>query len=415
MEGGFLGEPDARMWLDMHCPRWRCDKDGKCASGPAMGGDWYVYCAGDGEIELGHGTPRKRERIMASGFLGEPDARIWVEQNCPSWRCNADCQCLFGPSGPIDDAIDDLASSGTPGDCSSLKARFSSTAVELDGLAGSFDNNSAYFDQQLRSFDPSDNASRTAVCNDANVAYSLGNAQTAAETYDASYGSLTGLFGDAAASCIGDADYAWMQAEYMRLADQLTRVKDTYYRMLGDFGIFQCDADASQTDADGRADNSRDPDDVDASVEVCEDGLDNDKDGLIDECDAGCCERTVQVTVSDCGPAADDIFLVAIDYDDVGVTPKGESNTFDRDLLPGRHTVTITCLDDGTDPPGGDVGTACIWVIIYGGEAIGGDEVWIDYGRSEEVDFVVPTQASAPPFPRVIDGSSLRHLEDPDK
>jgi len=27
----FLGEPDARLWVDTNCPAWRCTKDGTCA------------------------------------------------------------------------------------------------------------------------------------------------------------------------------------------------------------------------------------------------------------------------------------------------------------------------------------------------------------------------------------------------
>jgi hypothetical protein len=68
-------------------------------------------------------------------------------------------------------------------------------------------------------------------------------------------------------------------------------------------------------------------------------------------------------------------------------------------------------LDDGGDPLGSDIGTACIWVVIFGGETIGGDELWIDYGGTATVGFDVPEQETAPPFPKVIDGSSLQHLE----
>jgi hypothetical protein len=53
-------------------------------------------------------------------------------------------------------------------------------------------------------------------------------------------------------------------------------------------------------------------------------------------------------------------------------------------------------------------------VVIFGGQAIGGDELWIDYGGSATVGFVVPGQEAAPPFPKTIDGSSLQHLENPD-
>jgi hypothetical protein len=72
--------------------------------------------------------------------------------------------------------------------------------------------------------------------------------------------------------------------------------------------------------------------------------------------------------------------------------------------------VTITCLDDGGDPPGSATGTACIWVTAYS-EPITDSEESIAYGTTATVSFTVPTQGTVPPFPKVIDGSSLKHLE----
>lgn len=105
--------------------------------------------------------------------------------------------------------------------------------------------------------------------------------------------------------------------------------------------------------------------------------------------------------------------MIAVDGQDLGVTPKGQVNTFNVDLRPGPHSATVTCLDDGGEPLGYDIGTACIWIVIYGGEMIGGDEMDIAYGGSQTVGFEVPIQDDAPPFPAIIDGSSLQKLENP--
>ena len=96
---------------------------------------------------------------------------------------------------------------------------------------------------------------------------------------------------------------------------------------------------------------------------------------------------------------------------DLGVTPKGAANTFNVELRPGPHSATVTCLDDGGDPLGSNIGTACIWIVIYGGEMIGGRELDIAYGGSETVGFEVPIQDEVPPFPGTIDGSTLQKLE----
>lgn len=418
MEGGFLGEPDARRWLEMNCPRWRCTADGGCATGPATGGDYYVVCAGDGELEIGSGNAgRFQNRVMADGFLSESDARLWIQINCPTWRCDADGNCLL-PRPPdddelevdadIDDAIDDVSADASAGDCIGVLSDFSLAADELDGIAIRFNDLSQFFDQEIRMYSPADPDARAAVCKDADIAYALTNASSATDAYDVSYASLAGLYGDLVASCPSDPDFSAAEANYQRLSDQRDELQSKYSRMVADYGVYKCDEQSSETESGDEADDQQDPDDVEAGVEVCGDGIDNDKDGEIDECDAGCCDKDIQITVTDCGPAADDIFLVAVDGSTLGVTPKGQANTFNITLPPGSHTVTVTCLDDGGDPLGTNVGTVCVWVTVFGEEQIGGGEEYIDYGASLKVGFVVPEQAAVPIFPRVIDGSSLQ-------
>ena len=120
----------------------------------------------------------------------------------------------------------------------------------------------------------------------------------------------------------------------------------------------------------------------------------------------------MQVTVTDCGTAADDIFLVAVDGGDVGVTPKGAANTFNVELSPGDHSITVTCLDDGGDPLGSDIGTACVTVVVFGeNQAIGGAEMGIAYGGSQTIPFYVSEGPVSAKIYRKFDGSSLRGLE----
>ncbi len=99
MAGGFLGEPDARFWADQNCPFWRCNTDGTCATESAKGGKWAVLCDKDnGSIVLGKDPDPTRYWVMSDGFLGEPDARRWVDQNCPRWQCTEDGACAKGPA-----------------------------------------------------------------------------------------------------------------------------------------------------------------------------------------------------------------------------------------------------------------------------------------------------------------------------
>jgi RHS repeat-associated protein len=96
MRGGFLGEKDARSWVRQNCPGWQCTEGGAC-SDQRRGGAWSVVCS---KKHGGFGLSKRADNIgywiFADGFFGEPDARRWVERNCPSWRCNRDGQCMPG-------------------------------------------------------------------------------------------------------------------------------------------------------------------------------------------------------------------------------------------------------------------------------------------------------------------------------
>lgn len=97
MQGGFTGEKDARAWITANCPTWMCSEGGDCASSPRRGGDWAVVCSkAHGGVGLTRQPDPVTHWIFASGLLDEKDARMWVQLKCPSWRCDRDGRCLPG-------------------------------------------------------------------------------------------------------------------------------------------------------------------------------------------------------------------------------------------------------------------------------------------------------------------------------
>lgn len=62
-----------------------------------MGGSWSVVChRKHGGVGLTQQPDTINNFILAQGFIGEPDARLWTDRNCPSWRCNIEGRCLPG-------------------------------------------------------------------------------------------------------------------------------------------------------------------------------------------------------------------------------------------------------------------------------------------------------------------------------
>ena len=97
VQEGFLGEPDARAWVNQYYPGWLCTQTGAAASGPRMGGSWAVVCSKKhGGVSLTQHPSQIDFYVWGQGFLGEPDARAWTQRNCPSWRCDAQGRCLIG-------------------------------------------------------------------------------------------------------------------------------------------------------------------------------------------------------------------------------------------------------------------------------------------------------------------------------
>jgi len=58
---------------------------------------WYAACNTEGRyVVLGKAPLPQSPRhvILAGPFNDEPSARAWVNNNCPSWRCDYDGRCL---------------------------------------------------------------------------------------------------------------------------------------------------------------------------------------------------------------------------------------------------------------------------------------------------------------------------------
>ncbi|MCK4373349.1 MAG: hypothetical protein KAW61_09380, partial [candidate division Zixibacteria bacterium] len=295
----------------------------------------------------------------------------------------------------IDDVEDDIDGEV---DYDALLTEFSMLVGELDGIAADFNSLADFFDQVLREL-------LEEACSSSDVSYALTTTASLEQLYSLSLTSLYGVYGEVIAMQAADPanrSLGNVESEFTRCVNREGTIEGRRSGMLSAYGVYQCDSDQASTESGDKANDEADPEDVEGGVEICDDGIDNDGDGEIDECDAGCCDKNVQVTVSDCGDAKDDIFTVAIDGADVGVTPKGATNVFNMELAPGPHSVMITCIHDEYPP-----GTACVWVVIFGIETIGGGMLDIPLGGSATVGFFVPEGNTAPPFNQVIDGSLL--------
>jgi len=316
----------------------------------------------------------------------------------------------------LDEALEELAEEdredGGDGELDMLLAAFESALDELAGLSADFHGYYDYFMQRMREL-------REGGCSDPGVAYALAQAGRITTDYSVALLSLNEVAGDIRAHLAIAADSGGRAAETLSgvesratsASQEDLQIQSLFYDvMLGTLNEYACNADSTLTEGQRIAEGGADPDQVDTGgqggggVEVCGDGLDNDGDGEIDECDAGCCEgKNVLVIVSDCGPAADDIFLVAVDGNDLGLTPKGATNTFSMELKPGLHTVTVTTIDDGGDPDlPDDIGTFCLTVTVDGVNAVSVGETGLELGGSYTIDFTVPQVAAFSISPVVV-------------
>lgn len=262
-------------------------------------------------------------------------------------------------------------------DVALLLAEFDRIAADLAAIAGEFDAARSFFDQRL-------NEGREAACGQLGLAYAFARARERLDDYGARLTRLeeiAAILGAAAAAgAPGAGDPRVEEGAASASATAVEMEGALLVEMQGALDTFGCNENDLVREGDQVADPGADPDAVGlggysgGGTEICGDGTDNDGDAEIDECDAGCCEgKNVLVTVSDCGNAADDVFLIAVDGGTVGVTPKGSSNTVSLDLAPGTHTVAVTTLDDGGEPGvADDIGTFAATVVVEGVETVGG-------------------------------------------
>jgi protocatechuate 3,4-dioxygenase beta subunit len=290
-----------------------------------------------------------------------------------------------GEGDDLDEAIDEVAGDGE--DLDQLLAAFEAAVSEERRATESFELYAGSFEQRLRELasDP---------CGDRDVAYSLVQARDALFDHGLAVVDLS----DAYAALKGalftaglrrpDVDDAF-RAATGRGGSLRARYGDMVSRLRDDYG---CDADVAERIGEEVSEGGADPDDIDSGVkgtdpdliEICGDGVDNDGDNQIDECDAGCCEGRAVIVVSDCGSAADDVFLVRLDTGASGVTPTGASTTFSDDLSPGTHSVTLQVLSAPDN-----VGTYCLSISVDGVEVLY-REGSPPEGTSETWTFFVP-------------------------
>lgn len=100
MAGPLPGPRTAEGWIMDYCPRGRCTRDGVCANEPAKGGKWNVICNTEsGDITFANHRPGSlKYQVMAGNFRGEPEARLWQQENCPLGRCDYNGQCVESPA-----------------------------------------------------------------------------------------------------------------------------------------------------------------------------------------------------------------------------------------------------------------------------------------------------------------------------
>jgi hypothetical protein len=92
MKDYFLTYNEAYFWVESNCPRWRCDLNGACAIGPVYGGKWRAMCHQNTKlisITDAHPASYPEYITLQQGLLSYDDARLWVNQNYPSWSCES--------------------------------------------------------------------------------------------------------------------------------------------------------------------------------------------------------------------------------------------------------------------------------------------------------------------------------------
>jgi len=303
----------------------------------------------------------------------------------------------------IDDLIDELLDDVDPDtDWTAKLGEFNLLASELDGIALDFYSEADFVEQRLRELG-------VESCKNKEVLYSIGRLAGLVGDYDALLFSASVLYGELLVGYALNPDNVELASAdgiYGRLEAESASMKSKHSSVLGAFGAYKCDEDDAETETGDEAGEGGTETTL-AKTEKCDNGIDDDLDGEIDECDAGCCERTVNITVTDCGNAKDDIFVVSLDGTTIGVTPEGMGNSWSRTLDAGSHSVGVTCIKDEYPP-----GTACVSIVVLGrtveDQSIeGGDALGITLGATEYVTFEVPDNSGAAAYMKTLDPSAV--------
>ncbi|MBN1826989.1 MAG: RHS repeat-associated core domain-containing protein [Candidatus Eisenbacteria bacterium] len=267
-------------------------------------------------------------------------------------------------TGGLDEAIADVDDDPLIDFLAALDL-FRTAAGEEERLHEEYGVAAGAFEQELR-------VSGAAACEERNLGYFLAESErilgehrrATADLADA-YAFLAGVLDrlDPAEAAAADATYAGALA---RAGEMEGRQTEMLASLRDDYG---CDEENVRRRGEESAEPGADRDDVNAgtaggapdAVEICGDLWDNDGDGKIDECDAGCCEGRATILVSDCGSEPDDIFLVRLSTGESGVTPRGAETSFNIDLDPGSYSVTLHVLSAPDD-----VGTYCLTILFDG-------------------------------------------------
>ncbi|MCD4718573.1 MAG: hypothetical protein K8S13_01755 [Desulfobacula sp.] len=87
--GPFPGPREPAMWIEENCPSAKCNKSGKCSQDTAVrGGPWGIYCNTKTGLIVVTKTPEIHHRKLADNFEALTEAQLWTDQHYPSWLCD---------------------------------------------------------------------------------------------------------------------------------------------------------------------------------------------------------------------------------------------------------------------------------------------------------------------------------------
>lgn len=290
----------------------------------------------------------------------------------------------------LDEAIDEVAGDGLV-DFLAFLQLFNGAAADEQLAWESFSSYASAFEQRLRTLGAE-------ACESQELGYVLVQAEEAirehaliltdlVDYYSYLQGALDELGPD------GEETHQIYQAALGHSGTMRSRHAAMLGQLRNDYG---CDGDNVRRTGEEVAQAGADQDDIDAGVggtsatdkEICGDRIDNNGDGNIDECEAGCCDGKVLIEVEDCGPAADDIFLIRLSTGESATTPRGASTFISRDLDPGIYSVSMHVLSAPDD-----LGTYCLTVTVDGAALLSASGS-PSQGTVESWDFEIPGEGA---------------------